>query len=165
MFWTATQRPWKSIGNISPMIGANLGDLNLCDGFLCCKSSGIDTPFLTETMEWTANIWPQKTTGNFSQNQLALLKSRPSAGFFVGLRWNYKLLKLEVWKKFATRPILPCTQAALVRYSKIWDYPESLTPPTLYHFDLETNSTFFERSNISLKHIYNGVTLKKQNLS
>ena len=88
VFWPATQRHWKSIGNTSPLIGANLSEFNLCDGFLCCKSSGINSPFFTETMKWTANIWPWKTTGDFSQNQLALLKSWPSASFFVGLRWN-----------------------------------------------------------------------------
>ena len=29
----------ESIGNISPMIEANLSDLSLCDRFLCYKSS------------------------------------------------------------------------------------------------------------------------------
>ena len=38
-FLNGDQRPWKSIGNISPLIDANNSDLNLCDGFLCSKSS------------------------------------------------------------------------------------------------------------------------------
>ena len=38
-FWKATKPPRKNKDNSSPILGANLSDLNLYDRFLCCKSS------------------------------------------------------------------------------------------------------------------------------
>ena len=44
--------------------------------------------FLSLVKENGEDFRCEKTLPFFSQNQLALLESRPSAGFLVGLRWN-----------------------------------------------------------------------------